>query len=355
VSDEERAPFLLGRAVFERLTAEEEGLGPLFNEVRCSGCHDVPDIGGSSATTIQKATRWEAGRCDLLEEEGGDNIQQRATRALVAAGIDGEPLPEGANATARVVAPSLFGLGLVEAIPVATLAALADPDDGDGDGISGRTGRTAGGGVGRFGRKAGFATIDAFNDTALRFELGLTTPAHPREETVGGQPLPPGVDPTAEPEIGERGIRLLGEYLRLLAAPAPREPEDAEDEARIRAGADLFRSVGCADCHVPVLETGAQPSPVLHRVPVPLYSDLLLHDLGPGLAGVCGRDASPTEHRTARLWGLRHRELLLHDGRASTPREAIAYHGGEAAASREAFQALDPDDRALLLHFLASL
>ena len=356
LDDDRLGRFLLGRALFERNTAVEEGLGPLYNNERCSGCHDLPDVGGGSVTTIDKATRWDDGRCDLLEAYGGDNIQQRVTPPLAEAlGIVREPFPENANARARVQAPSLFGLGLVEAIPDRTIRALADPDDSDGDGISGRVGVAEDGEVGRFGGKAEFATMAGFTDTALRFEIGLTTPDHPVEETIGGEPLPDGVDPFPEPEIEARGIGLLLDYMRYLAAPAREVPPTEAARDSVARGEALFDEVGCAGCHVPLLQTGPSDDPFLDRKPVPLYSDLLVHDLGPELSGVCGRNASPTEHRTARLWGLRHKESFLHDGRAPSPAEAVQYHGGEASQVRDAFNALSDEDRALLLRFLDSL
>ncbi len=355
LQEREQGRFLLGKAVFERLATEEEGLGPLYNAPRCSGCHDDPVSGGTSGVRVTKATRWENGRCDLLHDVGGDNIQQLATSLLRARGMGPETLPETANNRAVVLATTLFGLGLVEAVPVAALERFADPEDRDGDGISGRLGTTEAGSPGRFGRKADVATIRDFVDTALRFEMGFSTPDHPFEERVNGVAIPPGADPMPEPEIDDRGVDLLAEYLRYLAPP-PRTEASSEAEAdSIRRGGAVFREVGCASCHVPELRTDRHDIAALSRVPVPLYSDLLLHDLGPALAGVCGPGASPTEHRTARLWGLGSRRVFLHDGRASTLEDAIDLHGGEASEARSLFSILSaPDVRSLIL-FLRSL
>ena len=355
LEEREAGRFLLGQAVFERLATEEEGLGPLFNAPRCSTCHDDPGSGGTSDIRVVKATRWDGERCDLLHEQGGDNIQQLATPLLTAHGLGPERIPPDANASASVTAPTLYGLGLVEAIPLATLRALADPEDRDGDGISGRLGTDASGQPGRFGRKGEVATLAGFVDTALRFELGFTTPDHPREEAVNGVPIPPDADPMGEPEIDRRGVDLLTEYVRYLGPPAPRRPAAGPDRDAIDAGEIIFRETGCAACHVPELETGAHAVPALSRVRVPLYSDLLLHDLGPGLSGVCGPGAAPTEHRTARLWGLGLRRAFLHDGRASSLPAAVEAHGGEGAASREAFRGLSEPDLRRLLLFLESL
>ncbi len=347
--------FLLGKAVFERLATPDEGLGPLFNADRCSGCHDSPSSGGTSDRVVVKATRWEedVGRCDLLRAHGGENIQQFATPALVAAGLGPETIPPSANARAAVLAPTLYGLGLVDAIEASEIARRADPDDVDGDGISGRVGRDEEGRPGRFGRKSEVATLERFVDAALRFELGFSTPAHPVEEPINGVPVPPGADPLGEPEIDARGVALLTDYVRFLAPPSPVAPTGAAADT-IRLGEDVFGRIGCDACHTPALRTGSHAIPALDRAGVPLYSDLLLHDLGPESAGVCGPGAAPGEHRTSRLWGLRYRSAYLSDGRARTLPDAIRAHGGEGAASRAGFEALDPSDREALLRFLGT-
>lgn len=355
LTEDEQGRFLFGKSVFERLVVPEEGLGPLFNAERCSACHEVPTTGGVGYRfPVVKATRYEAGMCNLLEAEGGDNIQQRVTAALGVHGITRERIPESANGQTSVPAPALFGSGLVEAIPEGTILDLEDPEDADGDGISGRAGRSPDGRVGRFGRKGEMPTVTEFIDTALRFELGLTTPGSPREEMPNGRPLPDDVDPMPEPEIDERGVALLTDYVHFLAAP---NPEDATGAVRdsIEQGRRIFDEVGCAVCHTPTLETGEHPVAALSRKRVQLYSDMLLHDMGPELADVCGPDASPAEYMTTRLWGLRHRRFFLHDGRAASLEEAINAHGGESTASRDAWRNLDPERRLLLSRFLRSL
>lgn len=366
-----RGRFFLGRALFERLATADEGLGPLYNAERCSGCHDEPATGGGSARVpVVKATRFADGRCDLLESEGGDNIQRRATELLAAHGVGPERVPEAATATARVIAPPLLGLGLVEAVPEDVLAEREDPRDADGDGISGRLPRLPDGRAARFGRKGEAATVEDFVDTALRFELGFTTPAHPAEEPRNGVPVPPEADPMPDPEIDQQTLELLTDYVRFLAPPAPAgadvdaglAPEaPAGAEADLAQGGAIFRQIGCESCHREQMRTGPTPAdPARHPDPlanqtIRPYSDFLLHDLGPALADVCGRDAAPAELRTAPLWGLRHRRRFLHDGRASDLASAVAAHGGEATAARDAFSALPPEGRAALLRFLASL
>ena len=357
LGDAETGRFLLGKAVFERLATEEEGLGPLFNAARCSSCHEDPTSGGTSAVRVAKAAIWEPaeGRCDLLQDQGGDNFQSSATELLQRHGMGPEVIPPEANSRASVLAPTLYGLGLVEGIPASVLQELADPEDRDGDGVSGRLGVDETGTPGRFGRKGEMPSLRGFVDTALRFELGFSTPDHPWEEPVNGTPVPPGADPMGEPEIDDRGIDLLADYIRYLAPPARRRYEAGPIRDSVAAGEVLFGEVGCSDCHTPALKTGRSEVSALSRVDVPLYSDLLLHDVGPELACVCGPGAAPTELRTARLWGMGLRSEYLHDGRAGTLEEAVSLHGGEAAASRAAFEGLATDDRRRLIRFLESL
>ena len=352
----ERGRFLLGRALFERVASPDEGLGPLYNGERCSDCHDQPAIGGgSSRILVLKATRYEEGRCDLLEAEGGDNIQQRVTEAAAAHGLQSEEAPASATATARVTAPPLFGLGLLEAVPDEALAAWEDPNDRDRDGISGRLPRTADGRSARFGRKGDAASVHDFVVSALRFELGFTTPGHLREHGPNGAPVPPAADPAPDPEIDHPTLEQLVAYVRHLAPPPPQRELSRAAADSVARGDALFRQIGCASCHRPTLETGAAAGPALARRTIHPYTDLLVHDLGPGLADVCGPGAAPGELRTAPLWGLRHRDRLLHDGRAATIPDAVSAHGGEAATARDAYLALPDEARAALIRFLQSL
>lgn len=351
----ELADFEKGRALFHHAFTPEEGLGPAFNQARCSSCHDVPALGGGGVERVRKATRFDGGRCDLLETEGGDLFQQRTTPALAASGVEAEPVSRRANAFAHLAGPPLFGAGAIGAIPDEEILRREDPDDRDGDGISGRAGRTNDGErIGRFGRKASFATLEAFvADAALR-ELGLTSSLRPLEELPGGQPLPPGVDPRPEPELDDERFRLITHFVRLLALPLPEDPSSGDRES-VRQGEQLFADLGCAACHTPVLRTGRSDVSVLDRRAVPLYSDLLLHDLGPELASVCGVHASPSEWRTAPLAGFRFRHELLNQGQTSSLENAIMLHGGEAARSRDRFIVLEPQVKAQLTAFLRSL
>ena len=356
LSTGERGRFLLGRALFERLATADEGLGPLYNAERCSDCHDQPVVGGGGTRIrVLKATRFEDDRCDLLLAEGGDNIQRRATDLLIAHGMGPEEVPATATATAQVTAPPLLGLGLLEAVPDEVLLEWADPDDGDGDGISGRLPRLADGRTARFGRKGDASTVRDFVDTALRFELGFTTPGHPGEEAVNGVPVPPDADPMADPEIDAPTLAQLTDYVRFLAPPAPERDLSAAARDTLVHGTALFSQIGCTACHREELRTGPADTPALADRTISPYSDMLLHDLGDALADVCGFDASPGELRTAPLWGLRHRDRLLHDGRADDVPSAISAHGGEATAARDAFMALPPEAQHAVVRFLLSL
>jgi CxxC motif-containing protein (DUF1111 family) len=294
--------------------------------------------------------------CDLLEEEGGPILQRRATPLAQAAGIFREEVPEGATHRVTEVSPLLYGLGLVEAIPEETILANADPDDEDGDGISGRASRTEDGRLGRLTRKAEVATIRELVEGAFAAELGLTSPNQMEEETLNGVPLPPETDPVPEPEIQDEVIARVTDFIRFLAPPAPEDPETDALRDSILQGERLFHQAGCGSCHVPALRTGPSEIEALDRKTIYLYSDMLLHDLGPGYETVCALDASPSEFRTARLQGTRYRQAFSR-GLVAPQRleQAILNHGGEAATAREAFDALNTEGRRLLIRFLLSL
>ena len=206
--------------------------------------------------------------------------------------------------------------------------------------------------LGRFGRKGDIATLDEFVDTALRFEMGLTTYLNPEEETLNGTPIPPDTDPAADPEIDARTLALLADYVRFLAPPTRFTTAAADTVAQ---GEAIFNEIGCAACHVARMRTGPSENPALHRKTIELYSDMLLHDMGAESAGVCGIAASPTEYRTARLMGLRVRTQYLHDGSGGSIAEAILRHGGEAETARNGFERLNPVGRNFLIRFLGSL
>ena len=160
LSAEERARFEEGRILFDRIFTAEDGLGPLFNEDQCSACHTDPAAGGTGEQVVRKAARFDSatGACDLLAHAGGENLRSRVTSAAGELGVVRDTVPAGATDVAVFDVPFLFGLGAADAVHDSTLERLADPEDRNGDGISGRLGRTPDGRIGRFGRKADVAT-----------------------------------------------------------------------------------------------------------------------------------------------------------------------------------------------------
>ena len=356
VTTYESEQFVLGQALFNRAFTPEEGLGPLFNQVSCSSCHDLPTSGGHGAEPVTKVSDFdERTGCNLLKEDGGDLLQASVVPALRTAGILPERIPVSATAVTELRAPALYGIGLVEAIEDEDILIKADPDDQDGDGISGRPGLGPDGSLGRFGNKAQHATLSEFIENAIRGEMGLTTPAHPVEEMPNGLPLPEGSDPVPDPEIETSDLTLLSAYIGFLAQPPRRTLDSPEDQAASEEGRQIFANIGCTTCHTPTLVTGNHQSSALNRKRFRIYSDLLLHDMGPELASICAPGASPSEWRTTRLVGLYLRSEFLHDGRARSVRDAILMHGGEAESARYRFQDLTPELQQSVLLFLRTL
>jgi CxxC motif-containing protein (DUF1111 family) len=346
--------FQVGELLFNRVFTPEHGLGPLFNGDQCSACHTQPAAGGTGDQFVHRASRFSAARqCDLLSNAGGENIRIMATPALRARGIEREPFPAQATERTRFNVPFIFGLGLVDAVPETHITRRADPDDADRDGISGRAGIDKLGRVSRFGRKADQPTLRSFIETAAHLEMGLTTPSYPNEGTIAGQPYPDGVDPTPHLELSEAELVQLTDFVRFLSPPAQRKPEP--DRTTIDTGEKLFHAVGCTKCHTPTMTTGRHEIEALANKRFPLYSDLLLHDVGPELISVCAAGAAPTEMRTEPLIGLGLRRVYLHDSRTRDLAEAIRMHGGEAAGARARFQALHELQQHQLIRFLQSL
>ncbi len=355
LSAAERARFDSGRAVFDSVFTPATGVGPLFNASACAECHEEPVSGGTGDEVERHAAAFHperAGRaCDELAAQGGPVFQDSVTPALHAAlGIDNEAVPPEATAIAARTTPDILGFGLLDAVSDSAILAYADPDDRNGDGISGRPNRFFDGRLGRFGRKALVPALREFNDGAFQAEQGVTSPSVPDEGTVSGRPLPAGTDPAADPELSGRGLELADAFVRLLAPPAPQR---LTREAR--QGREAFARVGCPSCHVPALRTGDNPVAALRRRAVAAYTDLLLHDMGPALADICLGLATPGEFRTEPLMGVRLMTRFLHDGRATTLEQAIDLHGGEGARAADLFRALPAPDRAALVAFLKTL
>jgi len=344
--------FRRGRAVFDSVFTPESGLGPLFNAAACGECHEAPVSGGTGDEIEVHATAFRAdGNCDQLVGEGGPVIQQDATPALKASlGIDKEPLPKDATARGLRTSLAIFGRGLLDAVPDSDLISYADPDDRNHDGISGRLNRFVDGRIGRFGRKAFVPTLSEFNAGAFTIEMGITNPAVPTEESIGGDSIPVGVDPAPDPEIDQKALDLTNDFVRFLAPPSPLRQTGAAGR-----GGRLFDRIGCASCHLPMLRTGKNSVRALDRKRFFAYTDLLVHDMGPDLADICLGLAGPSEFRTEPLVGLRLARHFLHDGRAGTLEQAIELHGGEGSRARDRFKSLTPKEREALIAFLKTL
>ena len=354
----EFAEFRLGLDDFTEVETAEEGLGPAFNGTSCAVCHNVPSIGGGGVILeVRAGYRDGAGRASALNAAGDTLIHMLSIPSHSC-----QPaIPDDVTVIARRAPIPVFGAGLVEAIPDEMILALEDPDDRNRDGVSGRaaivvdlaTGERR---VGRFGWKAQHATLLAFGADAYRNEMGITNDLFPNEYAFGvAGPQMRYCDPIPDPEdrpdpaTRRRGIDNFESFMKFLA-PVPR----ARVDAATLAGERTFAAIGCAACHVPSLTTGPSSNPLFDRRAVPLFSDLLLHDIGTG-DGIEQAAAAASEIRTPALWGLRFRRPLLHDGSAATIADAILQHRGEAEVARRGFERMSREDRAALLAFLGSL
>ena len=358
------AEFARGDEAFEKLFSFTEGLGPIFNQPSCESCHPA-DGKSHPRTNLMRFGLNTGSSFDPLLEFGGPQLQERSKP-----GVPPETIPSHANAISVRSGPVVFGLGLIENIPDSAILAHADPNDIDGDGISGKPnfvyaadwlttnpGPYSGKYLGRFGRKAGVAFLLQQVVSAYSQDMGITTDLlpqenpHPQEGILG--------DDVPDPEVSAATVSDVVAYLRTLAPP-----KRGATASQIQQGGVVFTQVGCAKCHVPAMQTGAHPTiKALSNVQVNLYSDLLLHDMGDELAdNFVEGDASGREWRTTPLWGLRLLDqqlggtpFYLHDGRTSDLREAIRLHGGEAQGARDSLFARPPGDIGALLSFLRSL
>jgi CxxC motif-containing protein (DUF1111 family) len=358
ITPTEFTEFRLGLEDFTEVETAEDGLGPAFNATSCAACHNVPAIGGTSVVVETRAAyRDESGELRGFGAAGDTLMHLFSTPQHRCQPV----VPPEATVIAHRAPIPLFGAGLVEAIPDETLLALEDPFDRNRDGISGRAAAIMDVGtgerrIGRFGWKAQQATLLAFGADAYRNEMGITNDLFPQEFALGiGEAEMRRCDPRPDPEdvrnplTRRRGIDNFEAFMRFLA-PIARGPIDET----VRDGERIFAGIGCAACHVPALATGPSANPLFHRKNVPLFSDLLLHDIGTG-DGIRQAAAQPEEIRTPALWGLRFRRPLMHDGTAATIDAAIDRHQGEAELARRGVDRLSPDDRARLLAFLRSL
>lgn len=404
-----RDAFFVGNAIFNRgwvsavaSVADFDGLGPLFNATNCSGCHfkdgrgrppeepneaflsmlirlsvpgrgphgepvDEPTYGGQLQGEGILGVPPEGFARISYEDvpgtftDGAPYALRRPSYAVDRLGYG--PLAPDAMMSPRT-APFLIGLGLLEAVPESAILAISDPDDRDGDGISGRPNRVwdverQQAVLGRFGWKANQPSLRQQNAGAFNGDMGITSTLFPTEGCTTGQTACAQAATGPTPQLGEALLQDVTFYTANLAVPARRDIADP----LVRRGGRLFEASGCAGCHVPTLETGTlEGLPELSRQRIHPYTDLLLHDMGEALADHRPDfEASGTEWRTPPLWGIglvqivnRH-TLLLHDGRARGFAEAILWHGGEAERARDAFRSMPKADRDALVRFLESL
>jgi len=352
----QQADFVQGSVDFGTVETPATGLGPIFNEVSCAACHSAPAPGGSSNRKVTRFGATSDGVFDPLTALDGTLLHARAIAPVLR-----EVVPAQANVVAQRLTPPLFGDGLIEAIPDSAIIANAQLPKPPG--IAGAvamvtdvaTGESR---VGRFGWKAQHATLLSFSGDALNNEIGITNRLFPKAAAPDGNEalLAKFVSPNApiedqpNPATGLSEIDRVSHYMRLLAPP-PGAPATAAS----LAGQKLFSALGCAACHTPSFSTGPNSVAALANQTVPLYSDLLLHDMGSLSDGIAQGAASPAQMKTPPLWGLNARALFLHDGRATTVGQAILDHAGEAANTKAAFQLLSPAEQSQLLAFLGTL
>jgi CxxC motif-containing protein (DUF1111 family) len=375
---------VLGKALFERAwvsapasTDASDGLGPLFSAKSCAGCHAGPSL---AARFTETGDGKIAGRGLVIrfgDSEGnpdplyGHLLQNQAVQGLAPEGravltsvgggesgydlslaLDRGPLDPATHRSTRV-APPLVGRAMLESIDAGAVLALADPEDRDGDGVSGRVrmfdrdGREK---IGRYGWKAGIATVEEQVADAFAREIGLSSARRPlpHGDCTAREPdclaAPTGESALLEGhELSEETIGVVTAFVASLDAPR-------RDEERLQA-ATKFAALGCAACHVPSL-------PDAQGRPMSVYSDLLLHDMGEKLDdGVGETGVASAEWRTAPLIAMSEGggRRYLHDGRAATIDAAIRAHGGEAEAARARYESVSESERRALLDFIEKL
>ncbi|SFP96323.1 di-heme oxidoredictase family protein [Pseudomonas borbori] len=399
-----RNPWVIAPAT----TTARDGLGPLFNTNACQNCHikdgrghpPGPDAVSAASMLVRLSLPAGSEHAAIIERLGvlaeptyGGQLQDMANPGIAPEGkvrvnysrqivsfTDGHsvelrrptleisklgygPLHPDTRFSARI-APPMIGLGLLEAIPEAAIMANADPHDSDGDGISGRANRVWDAALeqtvlGRFGWKAGQPTLNQQNAHAFAGDMGLTSSLVAADDCTSAQSDCRSANHGGEAEVSDGILASVLFYSRNLGVPARRDVEAPE----VLAGKGLFHQAGCQRCHTPQFTTASDAAePELANQPIRPYSDLLLHDMGEGLADDRAEFlATGREWRTPPLWGIGLTEAVsghtqfLHDGRARNLLEAILWHGGEAETAKQKVLTFSADQRAALLAFLNSL
>lgn len=410
-----RLDFSVGNSFFRNpwviapaSTTARDGLGPLLNTNACQNCHikdgrghpPAPDATSAVSMLVRLSIPAGPEHAEVVRERGiapepsyGGQLQDMAIPGVAPEGkvrlrysteqvrfADGTEVelrrPEielndlaygDMHPDTRMslrIAPPMIGLGLLEAIPEEALLANADPDDRDGDGISGRPNRvfdqtsrqTV---IGRFGWKAGQPGLNQQNADAFFNDMGLSTSLLSGSSCTDRQTECRAMPDGGEPEVSDDILAQVLFYTRNLGVPARRNVDDPQ----VLAGKTLFHRAGCQSCHVPQFTTAADAAePELANQLIRPYTDLLLHDMGEGLADNRPEfEASGREWRTPPLWGIGLTQAVsghtqfLHDGRARNLLEAILWHGGEAEKARQIVLGYDQNERTALLSFLESL
>ncbi|HMN45610.1 MAG TPA: di-heme oxidoredictase family protein [Povalibacter sp.] len=404
-----RGQFFIGNAFFNSpwvvapaTAGARDGLGPLFNARSCDACHNNDGRGRPPerpderpiSLVIQFATPVPGDNNEPgADPRYGGNLNPFAIGGVPAEGTvrirhkeihgtfsDGEPYtllaPEYEfadlaygelahdNQFSPRVAPPVFGMGLLEAIPDSQILERADPDDADGDGISGRPNHVwnhllSRAVIGRLGWKSNQPDVAHQTAGAFSSEIGMSSSLRPEQNCTPVQKECLAAPTGGEPEISDEIFAHIVDYQQMLGVPARR----SLDSPQVKRGARLFLEAGCESCHRATFTTPeSNDKPWLSRQTIHPFTDLLLHDMGPGLAdGRADFEASGSEWRTAPLWGIGLQQivnghtLLLHDGRARNVSEAILWHDGEGAKSKQAFLGMSKADREALLAFVNSL
>jgi CxxC motif-containing protein (DUF1111 family) len=350
------ARFQAGKAVFERDFDPPGGLGPVFNNTSCAKCHDQGAIGGGSDTLETRYGRVTNGVFDSLTQFDGQLLHSKGIGLFNGVDFVGEVVPPEANVVAQRRTNPLFGLGLVDAVPDQSLMDIAQFEQEFTPETAGRalvvtdifSGLPR---VGRFGWKCQIATVLTFSGNAFLNEMGITTPFFPTENPPQGDVALLAANPArTNPNDTTATVMQLADHTTFLAPP-PRRPRTR----RALIGEALFFQVGCADCHLPAMQTGPNPVAALNEVDFFPFSDFLLHDMGSLNDGIAQSGATGQEMRTAPLWGARIRTSFLHDGRAKTLGDAILAHDGQGLAARNRFAGLSERDQADLLAYINTL
>ena len=330
-----------GRELFDKAFHKAEGLGaPEMNADSCRGCHSDPVLGGAGALELN-VTRFghdNGGAGPFTNLPGG----QAASKLRPPQDAWREEADLQADCFEQRQTPSILGDGLVDAIPDAAILANEDPNDLNADGIRGVARRLVVNGtveIGRFGWKAQIPRLADFVRDAMFGELGITTP----DDGRGFAGLT-DADAVSDPEIND--VQVANVHAFMASLPAPQR--GGSNDPRVALGEQVFTEVGCAKCHVPTLQGATGP--------VPLFSNLLLHNVMPtGYRGMAEPGAGVGFFRTPPLWGIKHTAPYMHDGRAENLRAAVLAHFGEAVTVRSAFLARPAEDQEALVVFLEDL